>query len=76
MNNATHWTTKLNNAEAELAKYTAWHVSIPVREPLINLAKRDIQIAKSKLADILAREQARAIAETLNSLPWYKRLLA
>ena len=64
----------LETLESELATFSNWYDSNPMKSVLVDLTKRDIAYLKAKQESEASTQAYKARTQAYNALPWFKRL--
>lgn len=67
-------TKTLATLEAELATFSSWYDSNPMKSVLVDLTKRDIAKLKAAQESEARKQAAIAKQNAFSALPWYKRI--
>jgi len=64
----------LATLESELATFSNWYDSNPMKSVLVDLTKRDIAYLKAKQESEARTQAYKAKVNAFNALPWFKKL--
>ena len=64
----------LETLEAELATFSNWYDSNPMKSVCVDLTKRDIAYLKAKQESEAMTQAYKAKVNAFNALPWFKKL--